>query len=288
MAQLERSIPDIACKNAARALQVGTCGFGLAKEMYGRAFSCVEIQHTFYQPPQIKTLERWRLEMPLDFEFTIKAWQLITHDSRSPTYRRLKRKLSETESKEAGYFRSTSIVKDAWDTTLASAKALKAKTILFQCPASFKQSEENIESMEKFFSSIDRQDLDLCWEPRGSWDMALLRSICTQLRLRHVVDPFVGKTSTPDKCYFRLHGKNGWRYEYETGELEELAVALSGNVGYVFFNNSKMTEDASKILPSSQRSGSVNPTVSDHHHWQLNVAAELLIFWNAKLVLKGD
>ena len=186
------------------------------------------------------------MEMPLDFEFTIKAWQLITHDSRSPTYRRLKRKLSQTESKEAGYFRWTSIVKDAWDTTLASAKALKAKTILFQCPASFTQSEENIERMEKFFS-IDRQDLDLCWEPRGSWDTALVRAICTQLRLRHVVDPFVGKTSTPDKCYFRLHGKNGWRYEYETGELEELAAALSGNVGYVFFNNSRMTEDASKF-----------------------------------------
>jgi Uncharacterized conserved protein len=247
VAKLERSIPDVACKNVARGLRVGTCGFGLAKETYGHAFSCVEIQHTFYQPPQIKTLERWQLDMPSDFEFTIKAWQLITHDARSPTYRRLKRKLSETESKEAGYFRSTAIVKDAWDTTLAAAKALKAKAILFQCPASFKQSEENIASMEKFFSSIDRQDLDLCWEPRGNWDTALVRSICTQLRLRHVVDPFVGKTSTPDKCYFRLHGKNGWRYEYETGELEELAARLSRNVGYVFFNNSRMTEDASKF-----------------------------------------
>jgi uncharacterized protein YecE (DUF72 family) len=138
-------------------------------------------------------------------------------------------------------------VNEAWDTTLASAKALKAKTILFQCPASFKQCEENIASMEKFFSSIDRQDLNLCWEPRGRWDTALVRSICTRLRLWHVVDPFIGETATPDTCYYRLHGKNGWRYQYETGELEELAAALPGNVGYVFFNNSKMTEDALKF-----------------------------------------
>jgi uncharacterized protein YecE (DUF72 family) len=243
----DHSIRDVVCKNTARALHVGTCGFGLAKEAYGRAFSCVEIQHTFYQPPQIKTLERWRLEMPVDFEFTIKAWQLITHDTRSPTYRRLKRTLSETERQEAGHFRSTEIVNEAWATTLASAKALNTKTILFQCPASFKQCEENIASMEKFFSSIDRQDLNLCWEPRGSWDLAVVRSICKRLRLWHVVDPFVGETVTPDKCYFRLHGKNGWRYQYETGELEELAAAIPRNVGYVFFNNSKMTEDALKF-----------------------------------------
>jgi uncharacterized protein YecE (DUF72 family) len=104
-------------------LQVGTCGFGLAKETYGRTFSCVEIQHTFYQPPQIKTLERWQLQMPSDFEFTIKAWQLITHDSRESNLQAIETELSETESKEAGYFRSTAIVKEAWDTTLAAAKA---------------------------------------------------------------------------------------------------------------------------------------------------------------------
>lgn len=75
----------------------------------------------------------------------------------------------------------------------------------------------------------------------------MVRSICNRLRLWHVVDPFVGKTATPDKCYFRLHGKDGWRYQYETGELEELAAALPGNDGYVFFNNSKMTEDALKF-----------------------------------------
>ena len=86
-----------------------------------------------FSPPQVKPLERWRREVPSDFEF--KARQLITHDARSPTYRRLKRKLSQRERQEAGYFRTTAIVKEAWDTTLASAKALRAKSILFQCPA---------------------------------------------------------------------------------------------------------------------------------------------------------
>lgn len=238
---------NFSCRKAARTLKVGTCGFGLAKEAYAHAFSCVEIQHTFYQPPQIKTLERWRKEVPANFEFTLKAWQLITHEARSPTYRRLKLKLSATEKQEAGYFRTTAIVKEAWETTLASANALKAKTILFQCPASFTPTEDNIANIERFFCSIDRNDLNLCWEPRGNWDPALVRSICTRLRLCHVVDPFIAKTVTPEKGYFRLHGKTGWRYQYETGELEELADTVLKRDAYVFFNNSRMTDDALKF-----------------------------------------
>ena len=238
--------PD--CRGMVGSKKVGTCGFGLAKENYAKAFSCVEVQHTFYQPPQTGTLERWRREMPADFEFTLKAWQLITHGASSPTFRRLKRKLSESEKREAGYFRSTAIVREAWELTLASARTLKARTILFQCPASFEQTKGNIASLDKFFSAIDRQDLNLCWEPRGDWDSAIVKSICASLELCHVVDPFVARTMTPDQCYFRLHGRQGWRYQYEAGELEELAAALPGRKSsYVFFNNSKMTEDAMRF-----------------------------------------
>lgn len=225
--------------------RVGTCGFGLAQADYARSFSCVEVQHTFYQPPQLKTLERWRTLMPADFEFVIKGWQLITHDARSPTYRRLKRQLSNTEKLQAGYFRDSAIVREAWEITLASAKALRSRTILFQCPASFTQTTENIANLERFFGAVDRQGLNLGWEPRGNWDTGLVKSICEELRLWHVVDPFVDKTSTPKRSYFRLHGRNGWRYQYEDGELEELASTLPNRTRfYVFFNNSTMTEDA--------------------------------------------
>jgi uncharacterized protein YecE (DUF72 family) len=239
---------DQSCNEVTGKTKIGTCGFGVSQAEYARTFSYVEVQHTFYEPPRLSTLNRWRREMPIGFEFTLKAWQLITHEAKSPTYRRLKRKLSETEKAEAGRFRATEIVNDAWRATLAAAQVLKAKTILFQCPSSFKQTAENIASMEKFFCSIDRQDLNLCWEPRGDWDAGVVRSICESLELCHVVDPFIGTTVTPDKYYFRLHGRNGWRYQYEPGELKELATSLvKSKGGYVFFNNSKMTEDALKF-----------------------------------------
>jgi len=258
VAETERSLSETDCwSKVSSRVKVGTSGFGLAKKTYAEMFSCVEVQQTFYQPPQIKTLERWREEVPSDFEFTLKAWQLITHDARSPTYRRLKRALSETEKQEAGSFRPTPIVTEAWQTTLASAKALAAKAILFQCPSSFRQTEANIANLEIFFSSIDRSNnLRLCWEPRGEWQASVVRSICTKLGLCHVVDPFLTKTETPNTYYFRLHGKNGWRYEYDAHELAELATELLKlGEGYVFFNNSKMTDDAMKfchILSNSE------------------------------------
>ncbi len=194
----------------------------------------------------VKTLERWRDEMPQNFEFTLKAWQLITHESSSPTFKRLRRKLTEKEIKDAGAFKLSPIVKEAWKVTLASANALKARTVLFQCPARFEPTKRNIANLEKFFSSVDRGGLNFCWEPRGeAWSDESIRELCTGLDLWHVVDPFARATVTPERCYFRLHGRIRWRYQYEDVELEELATMIPRNsLSYIFFNNITMTQDA--------------------------------------------
>jgi uncharacterized protein YecE (DUF72 family) len=230
-------------------LQVGTCGFRSTKSEYARHLSCVEIQQTFYQPPMIKTLERWRSDMPDDFEFTLKAWQLITHESRSPTYKRLRRKLTEREANDSGGFRSTPIVTEAWETTLQCAKALRSRTVLFQCPASYGPTKPNLKVFEKFFQKADRAGLNFCWEPRGpAWTDEIVKSLCRDLDLWHVVDPFARATVTPEKCYFRLHGRVRWRYTYEDDELEELAGMIPADrLAYVFFNNITMIEDATRF-----------------------------------------
>ena len=226
-------------------IKIGTCGFRASKEEYAAQLAAVEVQHTFYQPPQIKTLTRWRESVPADFEFALKAWQLITHEAKSPTYKRLKKNLTETEREEAGYFKPTAIVKEAWATTFDCARALRAKTVLFQCPASFKPYTENIENLEQFFSTIERGGLNFAWEPRGDWDAKLIKSLCENLDLRHAVDPFSKQTETPGKCYYRMHGRTGFRYKYEEEELAELAALLpKDETSYVFFNNRYMLEDA--------------------------------------------
>jgi len=239
-------------------IRIGTCGFGRVKRPeYVSLLPAVEIQHTFYDPPQIKTLEKWRSDVRDDFEFTLKAWQMITHESSSPTYRRLKRPLTEKETGEVGFFRPTDSVKESLDVTLACARALRARTILFQCPARFQPTPENILNLKQFFSKIERGDLNLAWEPRGKlWEDEIVKELCNELDLWHCVDPFARQTMTPQNCYYRLHGIPRWRYTYEEDELMELVSLLPKNrLAYVFFNNITMKDDAvrfKKILQDAR------------------------------------
>lgn len=229
-------------------VRTGCCGFRMSRREYMESFSVVEVQQTFYQPPQISTLERWRAEAPPAFEFTLKAWQLITHESRSPTYRRLKRELSEEEREECGAFRPSAIVREAWEATRACAAALRARLVLFQCPASFTPTAGHIRDMRRFFTRIERGGLRLLWEPRGDWPDETVRQLCEELELAHVVDPFAARTLTPGLCYFRLHGRNGFRYVYEDEELEELLGMLPREgPSYVLFNNVRMAQDAARF-----------------------------------------
>jgi uncharacterized protein YecE (DUF72 family) len=229
----------------AKNVRIGTCGFRNTKQSYAEVLSTVEVQHTFYQPPQVKTLEKWRAEMPDDFEFTLKAWQMITHESSSPTYKRLKRPLTEQEIDEAGFFRDNETVDQAYQLTLDCAEALKAKTVLFQCPAKFQPTPENVLNLKHFFSTKDRRGLNFVWEPRGKWEDEVIKELCEELDLWHCVDPFARPTVTPQNCYYRLHGIPRWRYTYEDEELFELASLLpEERLSYVFFNNITMRNDA--------------------------------------------
>lgn len=210
----------------------------------------LEVQQTFYQPPATATMAKWRRSMPTGFEFTIKAWQLITHTFNSSTYRRLKRPLLESERPAVGGFQDTSIVQEAWETTLACARTLSATAIVFQCPASFKPLPKNIAQLRAFFTSMKRpQGVRLLWKPRDPWPEDTVAKLCNSLDLTHVVDPFVNPTVTRGFAYFRLHGTTGARHVYSDGELAQLVQRLpSEGETYVMFNNMPRVQDARRFM----------------------------------------
>jgi uncharacterized protein YecE (DUF72 family) len=232
-------------------VRVGLCGFTIGFEDYVHEFPLVEVQQTFYEPPRDATMRRWRALSPATFEFTLKAWQLITHDAGSPTYRRLRSPLREAERVAVGSFRWTPTVRDAWARTLDCVTLLRATAVLLQCPSSFRPTEENVARMRQFFDEIERPDgVRMLWEPRGSWPPELVASLCRDLRLVHVVDPFVTSTVTPEQTYWRLHGTTGARHVYTDQELEQLAAMLPAAATappYVLFNNLPRVGDARRF-----------------------------------------
>lgn len=149
-----------------------------------------------------KTAKRWRKNAPDTFEYTIKAWQLITHPSSSPTYRKLSKSLEN--KKKYGEFQPTEEIFDAFDTIKTIAHLLESKTIVFQTPASFILTEQHKKNIKVFFSSITNE-FTYRWEARGEWNPDTIIKICEICDLIHVVDPFKESPQT-DPLYFRLHG----------------------------------------------------------------------------------
>ncbi len=240
---------------------IGCCGWAGAQPQYFSQFPVIEIQSTFYDPPALKVAARWRTIAPLEFEFCIKAWQLITHAPSSPTYRRLRQPIDAARSGLFGSFQDTDEVWQAWMKTLEVANAVRASIVLFQCPASFRADRRNIQNLSRFFQKIGPQPFRLAWEPRGPWPDDVVHDLCAQHRLIHCVDPLVSARA-PDPAsapYWRLHGKGSYSYRYTDEDLTQLkrllSLAPTGQQAYILFNNITMKEDANRFKQSLERSG---------------------------------
>jgi uncharacterized protein YecE (DUF72 family) len=229
-------------------VRVGCCGFPKARGTYYKHFALVEVQRTFYKPPRLETAQRWRGEAPPDFEFTLKAWQFITHQPTSPTYRKARLAIPEEERGCYGAFRPTEQVFAAWKRTRQIAQALGARIVLFQCPASFTPTAEHVANLRAFFACIERGELICAWEPRGKWADEEIRALCRELDLIHCVDPFQRPPVYGVPAYFRLHGKTGYRYRYTDDDLAQLlAWCQNYEEVYCLFNNISMWESASEF-----------------------------------------
>ena len=234
-------------------VRVGLCGFTMPMKDYARHFPVVEVQSTFYEPPRDTVMMKWPTGGTPPLEYTMKVWQLVTHAANSPTYRRMKRALDPKD--EPGFFRDSPIVHEGWERSVECANLLSATAMLFQCPASFDPQPENVDRMRRFFERIKRPRARLLWEPRGpKWvaqrDLAL--SLCRDLDLVHVVDPFVTRPKPGHPIYWRLHGITGARHSYSDAELRRLYEMLLEfepvEPAYIMFNEMPRIGDAKRFL----------------------------------------
>ncbi len=232
-------------------IRVGTCGFPEARQRLYRGLDAVEVQQTFYQPPKPETVRRWREEAPEGFAYSLKAWQLITHPPSSPTYRRLKTRLSEAEKKLCGNFQLNELTRRAWDEICLLADLLRAVAVVCQTPARFKPTPENIDRLRRFFTTMPRGDWRIVFEPRGDgWTAEILGPLLVELNLVHGVDPFLTRPLSREWHYFRLHGLPAYQYNYRytDADLTRLKRKIPGTGQVmVMFNNVSMARDARRF-----------------------------------------
>ncbi|MEB2836282.1 MAG: DUF72 domain-containing protein [Desulfurococcales archaeon] len=236
---------------------VGTCGFQRARSLHYKSLDAVEVQQTFYDPPPPERLSKWRTEAPEGFVFTVKAWMLITHGYNKRLWRRLKRELP-FEPAEFKPFHTNKAVLWALEVTLEAARALGARVLVFQSPASFGATEENARLVASFFKEAGLENWEVYWEPRGSWwsqGRGLLERVASEAGIGIAGDVLRGRLPPrgQDALYARLHGLGGrgevnYRYKYSDDDLQRLLDAISPwGGGYIMFNNVYAFNDARRF-----------------------------------------
>jgi uncharacterized protein YecE (DUF72 family) len=197
-------------------------------EYYSQFFNTVEVNSSFYRPPNPGFAKSWVKRTPGDFLFTVKLWQKFTHPQM----------YKEATGREAVISQDdVELFKSSID-PLASSGKLGA--LLAQFPPSFRN--------DTFGQQILNAVIRTFWQYRLAVE---LRHRIDEPKFRSSVAGEVPLTS--DLAYFRFHGRNRdmwwqgnsetrYKYLYSAEELRDLAnlvetAAEQTRLLFAFFNN---------------------------------------------------
>jgi uncharacterized protein YecE (DUF72 family) len=185
-------------------------------------FHTVEINNTFYQLPQEKTLIQWRDAVPSGFIFAVKASRYITH----------MKKLKDPERAVAKFFSRIEALGDT------------VGPILFQLPPRWRC---NVDRLSLFLKAVPA-GYRYAFEFRDpTWFDDQVYEILTEHGAAFCIYDFDRRQSprvvTADFVYVRLHGPDGpYQGQYSTRSLTEWVGAFSawvnqGKEVYCYFDN---------------------------------------------------
>ena len=176
-------------------------------EYYSKLFHTVEINNTFYNLPDKKTIREWRESVPAEFIFSVKASRYITH----------MKKLKDPRKPVEKFIDTVKLLKD------------KLGPILFQLPPRWRVNPERLETFVESLPSSYRYAFEFR-DP--SWFDSRIYEILEKYNKSFCIYEIGGLTSprivTADFVYIRLHGPDGpYRGQYKTDVLREWAGELS-------------------------------------------------------------
>ena len=218
-------------------------------EYYSQFFNTVEINSSFYRPPNPGYVSNWARCVPAGFLFTAKLWQKFTHPR---MYREATGEEAVISQKDVDIFKQS---------LESLARSGKLGALLAQFPPSFKNDsygQHILGAVIKTFGqyrlavelrhrswSDDKHTAPFLQENGTSWVEI------DEPKFQSSIAPAVPLTST--MAYFRFHGRNQelwwqgnretrYRYLYPSDEIAELAEKLraateKAELLFAFFNN---------------------------------------------------
>ncbi len=218
-------------------------------EYYSQFFNTVELNSSFYRPPNPGYVYNWVRRTPENFLFAVKLWQKFTHP----------KMFKEATGKEA------IISEQDVDIFNRSIEPLvkygKLGVLLAQFPPSFKNDERGQQILRAVINIFSQYRLAVelrhrSWSDDDSTAETMKENNVTWVQ----IDEPKFKTSvaedlpiTSDLAYFRFHGRNAemwwkgdteqrYRYLYSPEEITELTdrvktAAAQSELLFAFFNN---------------------------------------------------
>src|ERR1043166_13061 len=121
---------------------------------YARYFNTVEINNSFYRPPNKFAARAWAQKVPDDFRFTAKLWQKFTHP-----------KMFEQATGQSWRVSDDDFA--VFSEGIAPlAEAGKLGVLLAQFPTSFRPDEHSVEYLEDLITKLRAEGLPLAVELR--------------------------------------------------------------------------------------------------------------------------
>jgi len=218
-------------------------------EYYSQFFNTVEINSSFYRPPNPGYVYNWVKRVPEDFLFSVKLWQKFTHP-----------KMYQEATGEAAVISQDDV--DLFRRSLEPlARNGKLGALLAQFPPSFNNDGFGQQIMEAVIRTFSEYRLAVelrhrSWSDDDNTGRFLRDKNVTWVKIDE--PKFQSSISaevpvTSDMAYFRFHGRNKemwwkgdsetrYKYLYSDDEIQELVEevrAVSGEAKYTFalFNN---------------------------------------------------
>jgi uncharacterized protein YecE (DUF72 family) len=231
--------------------RVGTGGWAYFKvpdrsslRAYSEVFNFVEVNHTFYEYPDIRTVERWRRTVPEDFTFAVRCHQDLTH------------RIGLKPVDEAYYVLSQMV---------AYCEILDAPFLVLETPARYVMGQEDVDRARDFLSSSNFRGVRLVWELRATVTPAVV-GLMQDFNIVHCVDLSKEKPSfKSDVVYGRLFGKEKHNlYQFTDDELVDIdrkAQSGGSKVVALSYHGLRMNSDAARFV-EYKKTGKFMPVTS--------------------------